>query len=47
MTTRPLIALGALAAAGLGAAAPASAAVIGTDRPCYVKNQPMQIGGQQ
>lgn len=47
MNTRPLLALGAFAAAGIGAAAPASAAVIGTDRPCYVENQPMQIGGQQ
>jgi len=47
MNPRPLLAAGALAAAGLGAAAPANAAVIGTDRPCYVENQPMQIGGQQ
>ncbi|MTD43930.1 hypothetical protein GKE82_06330 [Conexibacter sp. W3-3-2] len=47
MTSRSLLAVGAAAAAGLGMAGPASAAVIATDRPCYVENQPMLIGGQQ
>lgn len=40
----PLLIVGAIAAAG--AAAPAQAATLVTDLPCYVERQPMAIGGQ-
>ena len=38
--------VGAVVAIGI-AASPAQAAVIATDRPCYVESAPMQIAGQQ